>query len=101
MSASDPKRTFRESLYLQFLLIRYQAAKPRVGLVSVAATGCTIYRHQIRRGRCFVLRRRPPIVRCLLSGRRHADARSAVRRAAMRELLRTNLGGEKVACRTG
>ena len=69
--------------------------------VSVATTGCTIFEHQIRRGRCFVLRSRRPIVCCLLSGRRHTDAKNAVARAAMRQLQRTNLGGEEVACRPG
>src|SRR5215471_5491326 len=103
MSAFGPKRTFASAPHMSAFWeqIVYAITLIAKCLVSVAATGCTICRHQIRRGRCFVLCRRRPIVCCLLSGRRYADAKSAVGRAAMRELSRTDLGGEKVACRIG
>jgi hypothetical protein len=52
-------------------------------------------------GRCYVLCHRRPNVRCLLSSRRHVEAKTAGGTAAMRELPRTNLGRERVACRTG
>jgi hypothetical protein len=45
--------------------------------------------------------RRRQSVCCLLSSRRHAEAKSVVGPAALCELSRTNLGGEGVARRIG
>src|SRR5262245_5177496 len=92
-----------------------EATRIAKNLVSVAATGCILSRdvvealrqqhkkpRQRQTGRlCHVLCRRRPNVRCLLSSRRHAEVKSAVGTTAMRELPRTNLGGERVVCRTG